>query len=123
MELIMHISNSTQRSRDLRKTPTNAEAYLWKVIRRKQISRLKFTRQKPISYTYDNQTRLFICDFYCSNPKLVIEVDGEIHNSQEEYDKIKDEILNSMGINVLRFTNSEVLSNIGYVINRIKELA
>ena len=66
---------------------------------------LKFTRQKPIGN--------FIADFYCSELLLVIEVDGDTHANQEAYDELRSEILsNKYNIEVIRYSNDEVLKNI-----------
>jgi very-short-patch-repair endonuclease len=62
----------------LRKNMTFCENLLWERLKLKQICGLRFRRQHPIAF--------FIVDFYCHEAKLVIELDGEIHNQQREYD-------------------------------------
>ena len=64
---------------------------------------------------------MFIVDFYCHEYKLVIEVDGEVHNNEDsnEYDSNRTAELNRFGIKVIRFTNDEVLYDINTVITRI----
>lgn len=63
----------------------------------------------------------FIADFFCPKAKLIIEVDGGIHNmpSQFEYDRNRDSELNAYGLTVLRFTNEEVINDIEPVIQKI----
>ncbi|MDD5338819.1 MAG: endonuclease domain-containing protein [Dehalococcoidales bacterium] len=102
-----------QLSHDLRKNMTEAERLLWSKIRMKQLKGLLFSRQKPIGE--------YIADFYCHQANLVIEIDGGQHFLKDnmEYDKVRDEYMISMGIDVLRFTNSEVLTNIDGVIETI----
>jgi very-short-patch-repair endonuclease len=94
---------------------TDAEKYLWSRIRIKQLNGYWFYRQKPVGE--------YIADFYCPKAKLVVEVDGGQHFSEEtaEYDKIRDENMRSLGLRVIRFTNTEVLKNIEGVLERIIE--
>lgn len=63
----------------------------------------------------------FIADFYCSKLLLVIEVDGEIHNKQKEYDEERSKVLNDLGIFVMRFSNEQVLNDIDWVREEIKK--
>jgi len=93
---------------------TDAERCLWAKVRRRQISGCWFYRQKPIGE--------YIVDFYCPKVKLVIEVDGGQHFSDEiaEYDRIRDEYLSNLGLRVLRFTNTDVMRNIEGVVARIE---
>ena len=67
---------------------------------------------------------MYIADFYCHELKLVIEVDGSIHNVKEviENDMIRQEDIVSFGIRVIRFTNIEVRTDIGSVISRIQTI-
>jgi len=61
-------------------------------------------------------------DFYCIEKKLIVEVDGEIHNSPEakEYDEVRDKFFTDLDYKVLRFSNSQVRNNIDNVIEKIK---
>lgn len=63
---------------------------------------------------------MFIVDFYCHAAKLVVELDGEIHLQHIEYDKERTGILKEFGIDVIRFSNSEILKNIDNVIVQIE---
>jgi very-short-patch-repair endonuclease len=63
----------------------------------------------------------FIADFYCDERKLVIEVDGKIHDFQKEYDQGRTEILKEMGLSVIRFTNDEVSKDISAVLEKIRD--
>ena len=98
----------------LRKNMTLPEILLWKKLKDKKIFNTKFRKQHPII--------IFIVDFYCREHKLVIEVDGEIHNNEEsnDYDSNRTAELNKFGIRVIRFTNDEVTYNINYVITIIQ---
>ena len=100
----------------LRKNMTLAELILWKKLKDKKIFKSKFRRQHPVD--------IFIVDFYCHEYRLVIEIDGEIHNNEEtkEYDLGRTAELKKYGISVLRFTNDEVIYNLDYVVTRILEV-
>jgi very-short-patch-repair endonuclease len=100
---------------ELRNNPTKAEMVLWEQLKNKSLPGVRFKRQHPID--------IFIADFYCHKYKLVIEVDGEIHNSPEnkEYDDGRAFEMEKYGIKILRFSNREVLENINNVIARIKQ--
>ena len=85
---------------------------LWERVKQKQICGLRFRRQHPIDF--------FIADFYCHEAKLVIELDGEIHNQQREYDDVRSAEMERFFIKVIRFTNSEIENNIEEVIKKIE---
>jgi very-short-patch-repair endonuclease len=103
-----------ERSQQLRKEMTPAEKYLWSKIRKKQVKRAWFYRQKTIGE--------YIADFYCPSSKLVIEVDGGHHFSDEilEYDELRNQYMEGLGLTVLRFTNEEILKNIKSVLETTK---
>ena len=75
---------------------------MWSLLRAQRMG-YKFHRQKPIG--------TYIVDFYAPDIPLVIEIDGENHGDALEYDAKRTEYLNSLGIHVLRYTNSEVVGN------------
>jgi very-short-patch-repair endonuclease len=93
---------------------TVAEQFLWSKIRMKQVQGCWFYRQKPVG--------IYVADFYCPKVKLVIEVDGGQHYSDEviEYDRARDNYMASLGLRVLRFTNIDVLTNIEGVVEVIE---
>lgn len=99
---------------ELRNNLTPAEEELWRLLRKHKIQGLKFRRQHSIGN--------FIVDFYCAAQKLVIEVDGAVHDSPEAVanDTLRDEILNELGFKVLRIRNDEVFFSPDEVINKIK---
>jgi imidazole glycerol-phosphate synthase subunit HisF len=108
MEKRMHggaIKHIYQRARELRNNTTHAETLLWGFLKTKPHD-LKFRRQHPYS--------IFILDFYCHSLKLVIEVDGSIHNQPDVKinDRQRQELLEKDGITVLRFTNVQVEKSI-----------
>ena len=104
-----------QLSRELRENMTEAERLLWRKIRMKQLNGYQFYRQKPIDD--------YIVDFYCPKAKFIIEVDGSQHFDGEniENDRIRDEVINGLGLKILRFTNVEVMTDIDGVVENILE--
>lgn len=100
-----------EKAKELRMDMTHAETLLWGKLRNKQISGVKIRRQHPINR--------FIADFYCHPARLVIEVDGEIHNYQKDYDIGRSEELEKFNIKVIRFSNKEVIENLEDVITKI----
>ena len=74
---------------------------------------LKFTRQKP----WDE----YIVDFYCAELMLAIEIDGDTHTDQKQYDKRRTENLNKYGVEVVQYTNAEVLNNLEGVYQNLCE--
>lgn len=96
-------------ARKLRKKQTPYEKKLWQYLRNRKLGGLKFYRQRPIIYGYDeNRYLFFIADFYCAEKNLVIELDGGIHNYQKEYDEQRDLIMQGLGLKVLRIKNEEL---------------
>src|SRR5690606_18837107 len=101
------------RAKEMSKKPTEAELILWDKLRDKKLD-AKFRRQHPI----DN----FIVDFVCLPKKLIIEIDGGIHNFQKESDEQRQLKLEAkLGYTLLRFSNEEVLRDVNEVIRKITE--
>lgn len=98
-------------TRENRKNPTEAEEELWKHLRKEQLG-VKFRRQHSIEN--------YIVDFVCLEKQLIIELDGEVHNSQQEYDEQRTQHLNHLGFEVVRFENKEVFEDVSKIIDKIK---
>ena len=109
------------RAREMRNNPTQGEKAMWNILRMGRLSGLRFLRQHPILHNQNNRIYFFIADFYCHEHRLIIEVDGDIHDSEEqrEHDLMRSETLTEMRYNILRFGNKEVISKIEYVLDRI----
>jgi very-short-patch-repair endonuclease len=103
--------NLTEVARGLRKNSTDAERLLWKHLRAKQFSGMKFRRQEQIGR--------FIADFVCYEKSVIIEADGSQHALEKEKDEERTQWLNSQGFSVLRFWNNEILTNIDGVMETI----
>ncbi len=118
--------NSIQESikdtvRSLRKNQTEAEKVFWEVVRAKRFEGKKFARQYPIIFEYEEKIRFFVADFYCHEKKLVIEIDGKIHEDQKERDEFRTFIINQLDIQVIRFTNEEGLNDLEKVKKELKK--
>ena len=99
----------------LRQSLTPAEAYLWTILKARQFNNLRFTRQHSIGY--------YVVDFYCALHKLIIELDGEVHNNsvQAEKDKIRTNYIENLGYKVIRFENRMVFNFLPSVFMEIEE--
>ncbi len=110
----------TEFCRELRQRETEAERILWDSLRNRKLSKHKFLRQYPICVTAYGYNRYYIPDFYCHKAKLVIEADGPIHLFKQEYDKNRDEVLQALGLNILRFKNDQILNDTETVLKLIE---
>ena len=99
----------------MRGAPTAAEAALWEALRGSTLDGLRFRRQHPVGQ--------FVLDFCCPALKLVVEVDGGIHEHQREQDANRDEWLRAYGYTTVRVTNDDVLTSLPAVLTRISSIA
>lgn len=92
------------KAKDLRREQTPSEKHFWKfVLKSEPFNHYTWNRQKPIHQ--------FIVDFYCSALKLVVEIDGDIHKLNQDYDRARTAHLKSLGLTVIRFSNNQVLNS------------
>jgi very-short-patch-repair endonuclease len=101
-----------ERAKELRREMTPAEKLLWQEVRAKKLG-VRFRRQQIIQG--------FIVDFYCHKSALVVEVDGDIHDLQQEEDARREKVLSAMGLRVVRFGNDEVMKDLSAVVGKIRE--
>ncbi len=103
-------------AKELRKEETEAEKILWTKLNKNQILGLQFRSQHPLN--------MFIADFYCAKLRLVIEVDGNIHEIPEYqgHDIARSEILNDFGITVIRFSNEQIMHDLEGTIFQIETI-
>lgn len=101
--------------KELRNNSTISEKRLWKFLQKSQLGGRKFRRQQSIGN--------YIVDFYCASEKLIIELDGNIHENpvNQQYDFKRSEFLESLEHTVIRFKNDEIKNSIELVLERIKE--
>jgi len=100
-------------AKKLRREMTPAEKILWKCLRANRLNGLHFRRQQVVHGYYP--------DFYCHRHELIVEVDGGIHDLQEEYDAEREEYLRSLGFRIIRFANEEIQKDLKGVLQRIVE--
>jgi len=118
----MRYENIKQITQRLRHEATPEEQKLWKYIRRKQLKGRKFLRQHAIVYeSIGDEHFFYVPDFYCFKENLAIELDGKIHEFNKKRDERREEILNNMGIKILRFKNEE-LNNMDKVLQQISSV-
>jgi very-short-patch-repair endonuclease len=103
----------TERARQLRKGQTAAEEILWASLRNRRLSGAKFRRQQPIGR--------YIADFYCHEARLVVELQGGIHNraNQRDYDNVRKTVIEQLGIKILSFNNNEVTQDLERILTEI----
>ena len=106
-------------ARDMRQNPTKAEKVFWDAVRNKKVMNARFIRQHPLYFDFLGKTTFYIADFYCKEKCLVVEIDGRIHEYTKERDKLRTEIINLLGLKVIRFKNEEVLNDIDKVIEKL----
>ncbi|MBN1398955.1 MAG: endonuclease domain-containing protein [Bacteroidetes bacterium] len=112
----------TKLARSLRRNQTDAEKKLWHELRNRKLGNKKFLRQHPIIYEEINgKKHFFIADYYCAERRLVLELDGKIHEFQKDYDQERDHILQAMGLQILHIKNEET-RKIDLVLKKMKDL-
>ncbi|PIK95040.1 hypothetical protein SYN60AY4M2_06255 [Synechococcus sp. 60AY4M2] len=101
------------RARQLRREATTAESLLWELLRDRRLLGRKFRRQHPIGQ--------FIADFFCDDARLIIEIDGAVHRepTQQERDRLREEILREHSFAILRFTNEQIFDHTEQVLQEI----
>lgn len=98
-----------------RKNATEPEEKFWQEVRNRKVKGCKFRRQHPV--------KGYIPDFVCLEKKLIVEIDGEYHNTEEQkkFDEFREKWLNENGYQMLSFTNEEVLNNLSRVIDKLSD--
>ncbi|QJD78350.1 endonuclease domain-containing protein [Spirosoma rhododendri] len=103
------------KAKQLRLNQTTAEKMLWNHLKGSKLGGFRFKAQHPIQW--------FIADFYCHEAKLVVELDGSVHDNadQQVYDDNRSYCIGELNITVIRFSNEEVFTNIKAVLTRIRQ--
>ena len=101
-------------AKKLRENQTQAEEKLWLAVKNNQLEGYKFRRQHPLS--------IYVADFYCHALKLVVEIDGGYHLTEEQQllDEKRTSDIEFQGLKVIRFTNEEIMLKLPEVIDKIK---
>lgn len=114
MNKIFNKTEYTARRQTLRNNMTEPEKRLWQILRNQQMG-VKFRRQHGIGH--------YIVDFYCPERKLVIEVDGDSHDTDDaqHYDTVRADFMLALGITTMRFTNHDVMTNLNHIYQQIAQ--
>jgi very-short-patch-repair endonuclease len=104
----------TEVARQFRKEPTPSEDILWQALRGRKLEGRKFRRQQPIGS--------FVVDFFCGAERLIVEVDGSVHNSQQEADQQRQELLESLGLRVVRVTSELVETSLDEALAVVRQV-
>ena len=109
-------SSLLQEARELRQRQTPAEEIFWQIVRNRKFLNLKFRRQHQIGP--------YITDFYCHEKRLVVELDGGVHQipEQKERDKERDEYLTSLGNKVVRIKNEDVIERLEQTLEKLANI-
>ena len=99
-------------AREMRRDMTEAEDILWRRLKSGGLDGLRFRKQHPIGR--------YIVDFYCDEYKLIVEVDGAVHDKSKEYDSNRDAFLEGNGYTVLRVSNDDVMNDIEAAFGKIR---
>src|SRR4051794_31065922 len=110
-----HRTEKREEARRMRREMTPAESMLWQHLRASRLNDLHFRRQQIIDG--------FIADFYCHAARLIVEVDGGIHDGTVAYDAERDRILAARDIHILRLPNARILHDLASCLNEIRAAA
>jgi very-short-patch-repair endonuclease len=103
-----------ERARQLRKAGNRAEIVFWLAVKGRKLNDLDFDRQRIIGN--------YIVDFYCHQLALVIEIDGGCHRATQDYDAVRDNYLKGLGLQIIRFSDKQVLNALHQILGRIAGL-
>lgn len=101
-------------ARKMRKSPTVEEKLIWEALRDNKLG---------VKFRFQHILGRYIADFYCHSKKLVVEIDGKVHDIPDviEYDRIRQAEIESRGLRVLRIRNEEIIEDLPRVILKIKQ--
>jgi very-short-patch-repair endonuclease len=108
--------------RDLRKAQTDAEHLLWEQLRNRRFQGLKFCRQHPILVDCLGVETFFVADFFCFERRLVIEVDGRVHDYTVDHDQLRTFVMRQFGIHVVRFRNEQIETALVQVLEGLRDV-
>ncbi|KKT96755.1 MAG: Leucine-tRNA ligase [Parcubacteria group bacterium GW2011_GWA2_45_15] len=114
MTKVHNLQKFVDRRRELRNRATEEENILWSELRNGKLG-YRFRRQHSFGG--------YILDFYCAKKRLIIEIDGGIHESvsNKEYDEVRDKYFKELDYKVLRFKNNDVKNCLNEVVKKIKQ--
>jgi very-short-patch-repair endonuclease len=114
---VREYENITERVRRLRNGMTPSERQVWSLLKGRQLRGYKFRRQHPIVVDVgeNGHKTYYIVDFYCTELKLAIEIDGPVHDGRLDYDRRRDQMLRDKGISVVRIKNESVSATESFI--------
>ncbi|MFN0156492.1 MAG: endonuclease domain-containing protein [Bacteroidota bacterium] len=107
-------------ARELRRNQTHGEALFWKAVRGRRFHGKKFLRQHPILVDVSGRETFYVADFYSAELKLVIEIDGKVHEYQKERDTLRITVIVDRGLKVVRFRNEALETDIDGVLRELE---
>ena len=110
---ITYNQNLKDNARELRKDRNYAEVLLWQQLQKKKFKGLTFNRQISIGN--------YIVDFFCAKAKVVIEIDGKSHTEKAEYDRQRDEFLQSQGLTIIHIEHMLVIHRLDFVMHDLEK--
>ncbi|HLX12421.1 MAG TPA: DUF559 domain-containing protein [Bacteroidota bacterium] len=111
-----------QLCRELRARETPAEKKYWTIVRNRTFENKKINRQFPIFFDYNGKQKFYIADFHCFEYKIIVELDGTIHDYQKDRDELRDYIISALGYRVIRVRNEEIENNVERTLSTIKSI-
>jgi len=115
------ITVAKQVARKLRRNQTTAEQVFWKAVRNRRFIGKKFLRHHVIFHDLLGKETFFVPDFYCAESKLVVEIDGKIHDYRNREDGLRSDIIKDLGLKVIRFKNEEVEQHLDRVLEDLRK--
>jgi very-short-patch-repair endonuclease len=115
---LYHVAH--ERARQLRKQLTPSERMLWQALRARKLEGYKFLRQHPILVDDNGRETFVVVDFYCAEARLIVEVDGRVHDNQQEHDGARDLATAFGGYRIVRLAAREVEEHLPAVLAQIK---
>ena len=113
------INAAKETCRTLRRNSTPAEQKFWERVRNRRFQNLKFFRQYPFFFSVSDHDTFVVADFYCRELKIVVEIDGKIHETEIEHDAARSQYLSGLGVEVVRFTNEEIENAIDETLKKL----
>ncbi len=105
-----------KRAKQLRGNQTPSEVLLWQALRGRRLEGYKFLRQHPIRVEAGGRLTFVIADFYCAEAKLIVEVDGSVHENRQDLDEMRDSATFARGYHILRVSASDVEARLPEVL-------
>jgi very-short-patch-repair endonuclease len=104
----------TERARLLRGASTPSEQSLWEALRDRRLSGTKWRRQQKMGR--------FVLDFFCAEHRLGVEIDGSAHRGRQDLDEERQRLIERSGVRVVRFTVTDIETNLPGVLCRLSEM-